>query len=81
VDKGYSEWYWKRSLDRGDAAHQFHIKNYGNNFKYEQFGPMLKAELAPATATTYSKFPPYSQTAFKNRASQEIFLEKSPGTW
>lgn len=45
VDKGYAEWYWKRSLDRGDATHQFHIKNYGNNFKYEQFGPMLKAEL------------------------------------
>ena len=30
---------------KGSPTHQFHLKNYGADFKYEQFGPMLQGEL------------------------------------
>ena len=46
---GYAEWYWKRSLDVRDRKMQtFHLKHYGKDFKYEQFGPMLNGELFDA---------------------------------
>jgi alpha-L-fucosidase len=45
VDKGYAEWYGQRMRRPKDPAHAFHIKNYGADFKYEQFAPMFKAEL------------------------------------
>jgi alpha-L-fucosidase len=49
----YAEWYWN-SLERGRTAKpgeagydtwQFHQRNYGANFAYQDFAPMLKLEL------------------------------------
>ena len=45
VDNGYAEWYGQRMRRPKDPTHGFHIKNYGADFKYEQFAPMFKAEL------------------------------------
>lgn len=52
----YAEWYWRRirrdhagGSEENEASRQmftdFHNKNYGKDFKYEQFEPMFKAEL------------------------------------
>ena len=52
----YAEWYWRRirrdhtgGPEQNEASRQmftdFHNKNYGKDFKYEQFEPMFKAEL------------------------------------
>lgn len=48
VPGGYAEWYWKRSQDPRDATYRFHRKNYGEDFRYEQFAPMMKGELFDA---------------------------------
>ncbi|AHF15303.1 alpha-L-fucosidase [Niabella soli] len=50
----YAEWYWRRIVpgtgkEENEAYRQkfvdFHNKNYGANFKYEQFEPLFKAEM------------------------------------
>ncbi len=47
----YAEWYWnqlaKGPMDKGqpNATYEFHKKNYGENFPYENFAPMFKAEM------------------------------------
>ena len=41
----YSEWYWPRIVGKQKEFWDFHIKNYGENFSYEQFEPSFKAEL------------------------------------
>ncbi|GAB3016365.1 alpha-L-fucosidase [Niabella terrae] len=45
----YSEWYWERLNNTKLKIHQefedFHRKNYGPNFKYQDFAGMFKAEL------------------------------------
>jgi alpha-L-fucosidase len=41
----YAECYGDEMRQKGSPTHQFHLKNYGADFKYEQFGPMLKGEL------------------------------------
>lgn len=48
VPNGYAEWYGERSKRTKDGTHKFHLENYGKDFKYEEFGPMLKAELFDA---------------------------------
>lgn len=45
VDSGYAEWYGKRAEKRDSPVGRFHVKNYGENFSYEDFAPMWKAEL------------------------------------
>jgi len=45
VDRGYAEWYWKRSQRRGSAVQKFHHRVYGKDFPYERFAEMLTAEL------------------------------------
>ena len=46
---GYSEWYWQRLNDKSLKIHpefmDFHLKNYGPNFKYQDFTTQFKAEL------------------------------------
>ena len=45
VDQGYPEWYgWHMQYPDSPVA-KFHLKNYGAQFKYEDFAPLLKAEL------------------------------------
>jgi len=49
VPDGYSEWYWRNLEDPERKNHAavkaFHDRVYGNDFTYEQFLPMFKAEL------------------------------------
>ena len=45
VDKGYAEWYgWKMYIE-DSPTRKFHVKNYGEDFKYEQFAGMFTAEM------------------------------------
>lgn len=41
----YSEWYWTRIESKLKEFWDFHVKNYGENFTYEQFESQFKAEL------------------------------------
>ena len=45
--KEYAEWYWNHIEDKSpdNAWWQFHEKNYGKNFEYQDFAPMFRAEL------------------------------------
>ena len=45
TDRGYAEWYGGK-LDRGEKpTAEFHERNYGKDFRYEQFAEMFEAEL------------------------------------
>lgn len=46
--EAYSEWYGYQYLDKKKAYWDFHKKTYGEDFKYEDFAPMFKAELFDA---------------------------------
>src|SRR4051795_8749306 len=47
----YAEWYWnylsKGPTDKGkpNPTYEFHAKNYGVNFPYQDFAPMFRAEM------------------------------------
>lgn len=41
----YAEWYWHDMMREGDATREFHNKTYGEDFKYQDFVSMFKAEL------------------------------------
>ncbi len=45
VDSGYAEWYGKRAEDAKSPTGVFHRRNYGPDFRYEDFAPLFKAEL------------------------------------
>lgn len=40
----YAEWYPYRMQQKGSSTHQYHIENYGEDFLYEDFIPLFKAE-------------------------------------
>ena len=40
----YAEWYWMSMTDPKNPTYQYHRKTYGENFKYDDFIPMFKAE-------------------------------------
>ena len=44
----YAEWYWCRMMNTNDKAGQlfreYHNKTYGEDFKYQDFAPMFKAQ-------------------------------------
>jgi alpha-L-fucosidase len=46
----YAEWYWKRMADKkpDNPWWIFHKANYGENFQYQDFAPMFRAELFDA---------------------------------
>ncbi|SFQ49887.1 alpha-L-fucosidase [Parafilimonas terrae] len=41
----YAEWYWYRLQEKQKDFLAFHNKNYGEDFTYQQFEPMFKAEM------------------------------------
>ena len=41
----YAEWYWDALQNTNSATWKFHVKNYGENFKYQDFAPRFTAEL------------------------------------
>jgi len=49
VYEKYAEWYWSRLMNKGTKVNKyftdFHNKTYGEDFKYQDFAPMFKAEL------------------------------------
>ena len=52
--KEYAEWYWNHIADKkaDNPWWQFHAKNYGKDFNYQDFAPMFRAELFnPASGT------------------------------
>ena len=42
---GYAEWYYRGYTNKQSAVWKFHKSVYGENFKYEDFAPLFKAEL------------------------------------
>lgn len=44
VPEDYAEWYGHR-MSKDNRIRDFHVKNYGADFKYEDFAPLFKAEL------------------------------------
>ena len=40
----YAEWYAKRMQDKDNPTHDYHLKNYGADFSYDDFIPQWKAE-------------------------------------
>ncbi len=45
TDRGYAEWYGGKLAGGQKPTVEFHAKNYGPDFKYEQFAEQFKAEL------------------------------------
>ncbi len=41
----YAEWYWNDMQNKNGDTWKFHAKTYGEDFKYQDFAPMFKAEL------------------------------------
>lgn len=41
----YSEWYWRDMRNRKSETWEFHERVYGEDFPYEDFAPMFKAEM------------------------------------
>ncbi len=41
----YAEWYGYNAKQKDHPVRAFHLKNYGADFDYRQFGPMLRGEL------------------------------------
>ncbi len=41
----YAEWYWHDMQDKQGATWQFHVRTYGEKFRYQDFAPLFKAEL------------------------------------
>ncbi|QIB42290.1 alpha-L-fucosidase [Streptomyces aureoverticillatus] len=44
VGKQYAEWYWRHMQDKNNATHAYHRDTYGEDFAYDDFIPMFKAE-------------------------------------
>ncbi|MCK5861647.1 MAG: alpha-L-fucosidase, partial [Candidatus Hydrogenedentes bacterium] len=41
----YSEWYWHDMEDKKGKTRAFHNKTYGEDFQYQDFAPLFKAEM------------------------------------
>ncbi|MEK7395486.1 MAG: alpha-L-fucosidase [Candidatus Poribacteria bacterium] len=41
----YAEWYWASMGNKDGDTWKYHAKNYGENFKYQDFANLFKAEL------------------------------------
>ncbi|MCL4692733.1 MAG: alpha-L-fucosidase, partial [Candidatus Hydrogenedentes bacterium] len=41
----YSEWYWHDMQNKDGETWKFHVETYGEDFQYQDFAPMFKAEL------------------------------------
>ncbi|MEU8845271.1 alpha-L-fucosidase [Streptomyces sp. NPDC048564] len=44
VGKQYAEWYWNHMQDRNNAVYAHHAQTYGEDFAYDDFIPMFRAE-------------------------------------
>jgi len=40
----YAEWYWQKIMQKEEGTWQFHLKTYGEGFRYQHFAPLFKAE-------------------------------------
>ncbi|WP_330286871.1 alpha-L-fucosidase [Streptomyces sp. NBC_00576] len=44
VGKQYAEWYWNHMQDPNNAVYAYHAQTYGEDFAYDDFIPMFRAE-------------------------------------
>ncbi|HOT96317.1 MAG TPA: alpha-L-fucosidase [bacterium] len=42
---GYAEWYWNGISDSSTFLYKWHRRTYGDDFRYQDFAPLFKAEL------------------------------------
>ena len=42
---GYAEWYWRGISDTSHYLYRWHRRTYGDDFVYQDFAPLFKAEL------------------------------------
>ena len=61
----YAEWYWNRMMKHEGETWDFHVKNYGPGFAYQDFAPDFKAELFE---------PDHWAEMFKNAGAQYVVL-------
>lgn len=45
----YAEWYWNDMMNKEGETWKFHAKTYGEDFRYQDFAPMFKAEMFDPT--------------------------------
>ncbi|TAM81359.1 MAG: alpha-L-fucosidase, partial [Acidobacteria bacterium] len=43
--EAYAEWYWNHMHDKNGPTWAFHVRNYGENFQYQDFAGQFKARL------------------------------------
>ncbi len=41
----YSEWYWNDMMDKNGETWKHHVETYGEDFRYQDFAPLFKAEM------------------------------------
>jgi len=41
----YAEWYWHAMQNKEGPTWQFHVRSYGEDFRYQDFAPLFKAEM------------------------------------
>ena len=41
----YAEWYWNDMQNKKGETWQYHVRTYGEEFRYQDFAPLFKAEL------------------------------------
>ncbi|MBZ0256743.1 alpha-L-fucosidase, partial [bacterium] len=61
----YAEWYWNRMMNHKGSTWDFHVKNYGPGFAYQDFAHMFKAEMFD---------PDQWADIFKNSGAQYVVL-------
>lgn len=43
--EAYAEWYWAAMQDKSGPYYKHHVETYGEDFPYQEFAPMFKAEM------------------------------------
>jgi alpha-L-fucosidase len=82
----YAEWYWWRMMNTGDTAgkmfREYHNKMYGENFKYQDFAPMFKAEhFDPAQWAELFKKAGARYVVLTSKHHEGFTLWPSPQSW
>jgi alpha-L-fucosidase len=82
----YAEWYWWRMMNTGDVAgkmfREYHDKMYGENFKYQDFAPMFKAEhFDPAQWAELFKRAGAKYVVLTSKHHEGFTLWPSPQSW